>query len=176
MIRSRTLLVAAIAVLAIGVAGCATTGQPQEVLLSKKSPVELRVMESRAFDTTDKVGTLRAAIAALQDLGYTIVKVEPAAGTITANKLGFLVLTASVYPRGDKQLIVRANAIVAFANQRSQVDAPEFYQKLFFEPLAKAMFLKALEVEDAPDAKPPAAPPQHPDKKPQQHAELHIGA
>ncbi len=130
------------------------TGQQEKLVLSTKSAVELRVIQSRAFDTQDRKKTLRTVVATLQDLGYTIDKVEPAAGTISATKLSFLRLSASVFPRGDTQTTVRANAFVKLqpqAMQDNQVDDPEFYQLYFFEPLAKAMFLTALQVEDAPE-------------------------
>ena len=47
-------------------------------------------------------------------------------------------------------MIVRANAVIRYGpnNQRYQVDDPEFYQKNFFEPVSKALFLTALQVED----------------------------
>ena len=49
---------------------CACAVQPKEfpVVASKKSPVELRAMQSRAFDTRYRPKTVRAVIATLQDL------------------------------------------------------------------------------------------------------------
>jgi len=117
------------------------------------------------------LGTLRAVIATLQDLGYTIGKVEPDAGTVSADKFGYLLLTATVYPRGETQLIVRANVIVAvLVQQKTQVDSPEFYQKLFFEPLSQAMFLTALQVEEAPEGAPAQPPSGQPTQKTQRQA------
>jgi hypothetical protein len=66
-------------------------------------------------------------------------------------------LTATVYPRGTSQMTVRANAVIDLGPKSNQIDAPEFYQKLFFEPLSKAVFLQALQVEDP--GEPPVAPP-----------------
>jgi hypothetical protein len=144
------------------VGACQAPGPPP-LIMSTKSAVELRAMQSRAFDTIDRFKTIRAVVATLQDLGYTIDKAEPEAGTVSATKLAQLRITATVNDRGERQMIVRSNAIVKMIDQQeSQVDDPEFYQKFFFEPLAKAMFLTALQVEDAPtDAstvQPPAAP------------------
>jgi hypothetical protein len=134
----------------LGLTACQNPAD-QKLILSTKSPVELRAMQSRAFDITDRNKALRTVIATLQDLGYTIDKVEPAAGSISATKLANLRLSATVYPRGQTQMIVRANAIYRLPNQDGQVDDPEFYQKYFFEPLSKAFFLNALQVEDPPD-------------------------
>jgi hypothetical protein len=154
-----------LAVAALGLTLVACEHHQQKLVLSQKSPVELRAMQSRAFDTADRNKALRTVIATLQDLGYTIDKVESEAATVTGTKLSVLRLTAAVYPRGEKQLIVRSNAQVklhAGNLTENQVDDPIFYQQLFFEPLAKAMFLTALQIEDkdeAPVPMPAPAPP-----------------
>lgn len=141
--------VAGVVLLALSLGACATT-QP-EIVLSKKSSVELRAMQSRAFETADQPKVYRAVLATFQDLGYTISKVEPAAGTVTADKLAQLTMTATVYPRGVDRTIVRSNAVVKMSpaiDQGHQVDSPEFYQQRFFEPLSKSLFLTALTVDD----------------------------
>ncbi len=130
-------------------AGCTAQPRPEAITLSTKSPIELRAIQARAFDTTDRNRTLRTVIAALQDLGYMIDKVEPTTGTITANKRGgVLRLSAVVTPRNATQVMIRANAQIFAAKHGTQVDDPEFYQKLFFEPVSKALFLNALQVND----------------------------
>lgn len=148
MIRRGLIRLSFVVVAAALLAACQTNRQ---VVLSTRSPVELRAIQARAFDTSDRNKALRAIIATLQDLGYNIDKVEAGAGTVSATKLGRLRITATVHARGETQTIVRANALVEMANQESQVDDPVFYQQFFFEPLAKAMFLAALEVQDAGD-------------------------
>ncbi len=40
-------------------------------------------------------------------------------------------------------MAVRANAQIKIGLQSTEVDAPEFYQTLFFAPLSTAMFLEA---------------------------------
>ena len=40
-------------------------------------------------------------------------------------------------------MAVRANAQIKLGLQSNQVDAPQFYQTLFFAPLSTAMFLEA---------------------------------
>jgi hypothetical protein len=157
-------------VLVLSLAACQST-QPQEVMLSKKSPVELRAMQGRVFDTSDRAKTIRTVIATLQDLGYSIEKVEAGAGTVKARKLAQLEMTVSVFPKGAKQMVVRANAIVRMESQGAQVDAPEFYQQLFFEPLAKALFLSASQEEYAETPANPApavAPSPTPTPEPPQ--------
>ena len=106
--------------------------------------VQLRQIQSRAFDTTDKAKTLRTVIAVLQDLGFVIDKADLELGTVTATKLdGYaLRMSVSVRPRGVKQLMVRANG----QYQEEAVTDPAPYQS-FFNSLAKGMFLTAQNVD-----------------------------
>lgn len=147
--HTRLILIAAIAMFVVA---CQTT-TGEQIVMSAKPSVELRAMQARAFETSDRYRTIRAVVSTLQDLGYTIDKVETSAGTVSATKLTVLRLTASVYPKGAERVVVRANAIIRpqqnQPNMLNQVDDPEFYLKYFFEPLSKAMFLSALEIEDA---------------------------
>ena len=118
--------------------GCATT---QERLLdSDTSQVQLRSIQTRAFDTTDKEKTLRTVMATLQDLGFVIDKADSVLGTVSATKLNYysLRMTVTVRPRGETQMLVRANAQY---NVKPITD-PEPYQQ-FFTSLEKAMFLTA---------------------------------
>jgi len=124
------------------IAGCATT--QQQLLDSESSQLRLRSIQTRAFDTTDKEKTLRAVIATLQDLGFLIDKADATLGMVTATKLDryALRMTVTVRPRGETQLLVRANA----QYELTPVDDPEPYQH-FFSALQKAMFLAAHEVD-----------------------------
>jgi len=129
-------------------AGC-TPPVPTDVM-STKSAVELRAMQERTFDTTDRNKALRSTIATLQDLGYIVNKIEPPAGTVSAEKDTILKLTASVFPHGTSQMAVRANAMVLIGGlKNTQVDDPLFYQQRFFEPLSRTIALTALPAGDA---------------------------
>jgi hypothetical protein len=119
-------------------AGCATT---QERLLdSDTSQVQIRSIQTRAFDTTDKEKTLRTVMATLQDLGFVIDKADEILGTVSATKLDNyrLRITVTVRGRGETQMLVRANAQYNI----EPVTDPEPYQQ-FFSSLEKAMFLTA---------------------------------
>lgn len=128
--------------LSLLVAGCQTS--QQELLKTDKGQVELRRMQTRAFDTTDREKTLRTIIATLQDLGFVVDKADATLGSITATKLkGYnLIMTVTVRPRGEKQLLVRSSA--QFNIQA--VSDPQPYQD-FFTSLGKAMFLEAHQVD-----------------------------
>jgi len=120
------------------VMGCATT--QQRLLDSDSSQVQLRSIQTRAFDTTDKEKTLRTVMATLQDLGFVIDKADSTLGTVSATKLNYysLRITVTVRPRGETQMMVRANA----QYNVTPITDPEPYQQ-FFASLEKAMFLTA---------------------------------
>ena len=116
----------------------------KQVLATKESQVKLRAIQTRAFDTTDKEMMLRTVIATLQDLGFIIDKADDVLGTVSGTKLDryALRMTVSVRPRGETQLLVRANA----QYEIYAVEDPEPYQQ-FFESLSKALFLTAHQVD-----------------------------
>ena len=121
--------------------GCATS---QNQLLQAGDQLKLRSIQTRTFDTTDSVKTQRVILATLQDLGFVIDKADKELGSISATKLdGFaLKMTVSVRPKGETQLLVRANA----QYQLKAVEDPQPYQN-FFTALSKALFLEAHQVE-----------------------------
>jgi hypothetical protein len=124
------------------VVGCATT--QQRLLDSESSQVQLRSIQTRAFDTTDKDKMLRTIMSTLQDLCFVIDKADATLGTVSATKLKnyALRITIIVRQRGDTQLLVRANAQY---NIQPVID-PEPYQQ-FFISLEKAIFLTAHQVD-----------------------------
>ena len=138
MILRLSLLAAALAV-----SGC-VHNSTQSALEVGSDQVQLRQIQSRAFDTTDKTKTLRTVISTLQDLGFVIDKADLELGSITATKLdGYaLRMSVTVRPRNAKQLLVRANAQF----QEAAVTDPAPYQA-FFSSLSKSMFLTAQNVD-----------------------------
>ncbi len=124
-------------------AGCQTDSR-QQILATTKSQVELRSFQTRAFDTTDKEKTLRTVMATLQDLSFVLDKADAVLGTVSGTKLdGYqLRITVTVRPRGETQMLVRANAQYNI----TAVEDPEPYQQ-FFTALEKSMFLTAHEVD-----------------------------
>ncbi len=139
--RIRLALIVMSAVLML--AGCQTDSK-QQILAVTKSQVELRSFQTRAFDTTDKEKTLRTVMATLQDLSFVLDKADAVLGTVSGTKLdGYqLRITVTVRPRGETQMLVRANAQYNI----TAVEEPEPYQQ-FFAALERAMFLTAHEVD-----------------------------
>lgn len=140
---------APIAILSIAVALAGCVSSKEQLLATSKSQVELRSIQSRAFNTTDREKTLRTIIATMQDLEFVIDNANFTLGSVSGTKLrgaGLtpyqLRMTVTVRPRGTTELLVRANAQF---NLR-EVAAPEPYQQ-FFAALSRAMFLEAQQVE-----------------------------
>ncbi|MDH3474024.1 MAG: hypothetical protein OEM59_10050 [Rhodospirillales bacterium] len=132
------------AVLAVALLAACQTNSRDQVLATEKSQVALRSIQQRAFDTTDKDTTLRTVIATMQDLGFVIDKADSMLGSVSGTKLdGYqLRMTVTVRPRGETQLIVRANA----QYNLTAVEDPEPYQQ-FFAALQRSMFLTAQQVD-----------------------------
>ncbi len=123
--------------------GCQTDSREQ-ILATSQSQLALRQIQSRAFDTTDRDKMLLTVIATLQDLSFVIDKADAGLGSVSGTKLdGYqLRMTVTVRPRGDGQLIVRANAQYNI----TPVEDPEPYQQ-FFVALEKSVFLTAQAVD-----------------------------
>jgi hypothetical protein len=132
----------AVIILILFTISCQTT--QQRLLDSESSQVELRSIQTRAFDTTDKETTLRTVISTLQDLGFVIDKADAVLGSVSATKLNryALRMTVTVRPRGESQLLIRANA----QYELKPVVDPEPYQQ-FFSALQKSMFLTAHQID-----------------------------
>lgn len=121
--------------------GCSN---PTETLLESENQVKLRSIQSRRFDTNDKVKALRVAMATMQDLGFVIDKADSVLGTVSGTKLDYysLRMTVTVRPSGENQMIVRASA----QYNLNAVEDPIPYQN-FFTAYEKAMFLTAHQIE-----------------------------
>jgi hypothetical protein len=123
-------------------AGCATTSD--RLLDSDQSQLSLRQIQTRAYDTADREFVLVSIITTLQDLGFVIDGADDVLGTVTATKLDryALKITVTIRPRGDAQMLVRANA----QYQLKPVTEAKPYQD-FFTALSKDMFLEEQQIE-----------------------------
>jgi PBP1b-binding outer membrane lipoprotein LpoB len=132
-----------ILILLIFFSGCASTSK--KAFEMDESQVKTRSIQTRAFDTTDKKMMMQTVIGAMQDLDFVISKADLILGAVTGSKhLGrsSVKMTVTVRPRGEKQLLVRANAQYGIKT----VEDPETYQD-FFNTLGKALFLTAHQVD-----------------------------
>ena len=140
--KKKQILFLSLLIVFIMLVSCAPS--TKQVLATKESQVKLRAIQTRAFDTTDRDKMLRTVIATLQDLGFIVDKADNVLGAVSATKLEMYTLrmTVSVRPRGESQLLVRANAQYNI----TAVEDPEPYQQ-FFDALSKAIFLTAHQVD-----------------------------
>lgn len=115
-----------------------------EVLATDKSQVQLRAVETRVFETTNRIAVFRAAVSTLQDLGFIIDDSDSNLGTISGTKLaGYAMrMTVTIRSLDPSQTAVRASAQY---NLNAVSDAAP-YQR-FFEALQKAMFLSANKID-----------------------------
>ena len=123
--------------------GCATTAG--KAFETNESQVKLRSIQTRAFDTTDKQKMMQTVISTMQDLEFVIDKADLILGSVSGSKfLGYAVIkmTVTVRPRGENQLLVRANAQYGIKS----VEDPETYQD-FFTALEKSIFLTAHQID-----------------------------
>jgi hypothetical protein len=128
--------------LILGVVGCAN--QPNAEIMAGANQVELRSIQTRAFDTTDTTKMMRAVIATMQDLGFIVDKADTELGSVTGTKIsGYQIrMTVIARPKGEIQLAVRMNA---YYNKKA-IEDPVPYQD-FFTSLGKALFLTAHKVD-----------------------------
>ena len=125
------------------IAGCVTS--KEQILKADQSQVQLRSIQTRAFDTNDKEKMMRTIISTLQDLNFVIDRADLELGSVTASKFTantLLKMTVTVRPRSESQLLVRANAQYGI----KAIEDPEPYQD-FFNSLEKAIFLTAHQVD-----------------------------
>jgi len=140
--KKKQILFLSLLVVLIMLISCAPS--TKQVLATKGSQVKLRSIQTRAFDTTERDKMLRTVIATLQDLGFIVDKADNVLGAVSATKLDryTLRMTVSIRPRGESQLLVRANAQYNI----TAVEDPEPYQQ-FFDALSQAIFLTAHQVD-----------------------------
>jgi len=125
-------------------AACQTDAR-QQLMATSESQVALRSMQTRAFDTTERIKTLTTVMATLQDLEFLIDKADASLGVVTATKtkkMKYLRMSVTIHSRGNSQILVRASGQFNL----EAVDDPEFYQQ-FFAALERSMFLTAHDVD-----------------------------
>ena len=117
----------------------------KRLLDSDTSQLQVRSVQTRAFDTTDRDLMLRTVMATLQDFGFMLDAGEVGLGTVSGTKWmkrKIMRITVSVRPRNETQMLVRANCQIG----NELVKEAASYQR-FFAALSKSLFLEAHQVE-----------------------------
>ena len=139
-----TLKIALFAACLTLITGCATTHDAR--ILGADNQVELRSMQTRSFDTSNKTVVVRNVISTLQDLSFVIDKADTDLGTVSATRLyngNKVRMTVTARPSSSsKSVIVRANA----QYNLKPIENPKIYQD-FFSSLSKSLFLSDNAVE-----------------------------
>lgn len=121
--------------------GC-TLSTPTDVMdTNDGTQLQKRSYQSRMFETANKENVIRAIVATLQDMGYTISQSDMSIGTVSAYT-GGVKMTISVRPRGQERLVVRVSA----TSNYNPITDPQWYQN-FFSLLSKSLYLAANEVD-----------------------------
>ena len=141
--------------LILAIAACAPTPQQQAAALSSTSTASaMRARDSRRFDTTDQASMLRAAVATLQDLGYTIEETQAQYGIIVGSKQTDARIRVQIVLRPSldrkailvrvtfQRIILRPGAMPAMGEE---LTTAELYQG-FFEKLSQSAFLTAQDI------------------------------
>ena len=140
MVRVKFSKVGAVAIAASLLASCMAGPPLREVIFEDQmSLLQMRSIQSRTFDLTDRIKAMRAVIATLQDLDFVIDRADSRLGIITATKLRAyqLHITLKVDEVSSGRLLVRAQ-LSADMNPITEA----VYQE-FFTSLGKNFFLGA---------------------------------
>ena len=122
--------------------GCQVDSK-QQILKTDATQAELRAVQTRVFDTPDRIMVIGSVIATLQDLGFVIDQADEKLGSVSATRLSGSVMRMTVTVRllSEARVTVRASGQYGL---EAVSDAEPFQQ--FFNALAQAMFLTAHEV------------------------------
>ena len=127
-------------------ASCAAQPPVRDVIFDDQmTQLQARSIQSRTFELTDRIKTMRAVIATLQDLDFVIDRADSRLGIIVATKLkGYhLHVTVKVDDRRSGPILVRVNLVAGFgtiARAGLTSISSEVYQELFTS-LGKNIFL-----------------------------------
>jgi hypothetical protein len=121
-----------------------STGQKKlsnELLSLPENQMKIRQAQTRTFDMKNQNQVLRGVIAALQDMGYIIERINNTMGFVTAGKLdskgsGVIELTVIVQAAANQHTEIRVNAL----HNTKAIEDPEVYQR-FFTIVERSLFM-----------------------------------
>ena len=141
---------------AISLSACQATGTATDALLSSQSAVQLRQIESRAFQVESDIVLVQSIVATLQDFGFEITESNIATGMVSGSKSqasgGFsgynadvrVTVTSSPIKDGRSSIRTTFQKILPSHDPRLFRTAPinddTLYQK-FYNSLEQSLFL-----------------------------------
>lgn len=127
----------------LGIMGCASPPEePVNLLAPPEAQAQLRNMQTRSFDISDRSVAMRGVISALQDLGFIIERANEPLGMVTAARFAepryfdVMGITVTVRQSSELQITIRANAIY----NNEPITDPEVYRN-FFATLERSFVL-----------------------------------
>ena len=81
---SRIAFIAIVTAISVGLSGCATP--KRQLMKLDTSQINLRSMQTRAFDTTDEKKALRSVISTIQDFDFLIDEANRVLGLVSATR------------------------------------------------------------------------------------------
>lgn len=126
--------------------GCA--GSPpatQDLLSMTEEQMKLRSFQTRDVEAPSRRQAIQGVLAALQNLGFIVERVNEPLGLVTGARFAeprytdVVGITVTIQERSNGRMTIRANAI--FNNV--PIEDPEVYQN-FFATLERSMFVERL--------------------------------
>ena len=119
------------------IGGCASQIDPA---LEKERQVRVQKMQTRVFNTNDRILLIRGVIAAMQDLNFIIDNANIDQGIITAKRFGHytIEMMVTIQPISDKQILIHGIA----RYDLKTLEDPLLYEQ-FFSSLQDSVNLDA---------------------------------
>lgn len=142
---ARSALLKSLCVIALSFAVISCASPPQEpvnLLAPTEAQAQIRNMQTRSFEISDRSIAMRGVISALQDLAFIIERANEPMGIVTAarfaepNYYDVMGITVTVRQSSESQTTIRANAIY----NNEPITDPEVYRN-FFATLERSFVL-----------------------------------
>ena len=141
-------------VLAVLPAACVVPMPEDAIFEDDATQLQIRSIQSREYEVTDRIRVMRAVIATLLDLDFVIDEADSDLGVITATRMSGYLLSATIVvtEKDDAHLQVRARMQTGWSPlagtavhelHMSNTVPDETYQE-FFNSLRKNLFLASL--------------------------------
>lgn len=145
-----TIRAAVICLLASLLVSCAVPLRDEGIFEDEVTQLQVRSVQSRLFDTPDRIRAMRAVITTLQDLDFVIDQADSRLGVITATRMSGYLLSATVMvtEKDANRMLVRVRMKTGWsplAEQgmfQSHPLTEEVYQEFFYS-IEKNMFLSS---------------------------------
>jgi hypothetical protein len=141
-------------VLAVLPAACVVPMPEDAIFEDDATQLQIRSVQSREYEVTDRIRAMRAIIATLLDLDFVIDEADSELGVITATRMSGYLLSATIVvtEKDDAHLQVRARmqtgwtplAGTAVYELHASNTVPDEAYREFFNSLGKNLFVTSL--------------------------------